>query len=90
MSVDFPTHIGRRMHWILVLESGKVHAARIYSRSTYDSLVMFDDSEEEEDEEGESSAAAETLNLLSRTTSSAARPTTSPRSAPELSRDDDW
>ena len=35
MSVDFPTRIGRRMHWILVLESGKVHAARIYSRSTY-------------------------------------------------------
>ena len=29
VSVDFPTRIGRRMHWILVLESGKVHAARI-------------------------------------------------------------
>ena len=34
--------------------------------------------------------AAETLNLLARTTSSAARPATSPRSAPKLSRDDDW
>ena len=33
--MDFPTRIGRRMHWILVLESGKVHAARIYSSSTY-------------------------------------------------------
>ena len=29
VSEDFPTRIGRRMHWILVLESGKVHAARI-------------------------------------------------------------
>ena len=55
----------------------------------HDSLILPDDSEEEEDEEGDSSAA-ETLNLLSRTTSSAARPATSPRSAPELSRDDDW
>ena len=56
----------------------------------HDSLIMVDDSEEEEDEEGESSVAAETLNLLSRTTSSAARAATSPRSAPEMSRDDDW
>eukprot|EP01048_Picozoa_sp_COSAG05_P001003 COSAG05_NODE_32_length_28165_cov_450.666714_2_plen_104_part_00 len=35
VSVDFPTRTGRRMHWILVLESGMVHDARIYSRSTY-------------------------------------------------------
>ena len=35
VSVDFPTRTGRRMHWILVLESGKVHAARIYSNSDY-------------------------------------------------------
>ena len=55
----------------------------------HDSLILPDDSEEEEDEEGDSSAA-ETLNLLSRTISSAARPATSPRSAPELSSDDDW
>ena len=53
-------------------------------------MVMFDESEEGVDEDGENSAVAETLNLLSRTTSSAARPATSPRSAPELSRDDDW
>ena len=45
---------------------------------------------QEVDEEGENSVAAETLNLLSRTISNAARPATSPRSAPELSRDDDW
>ena len=56
----------------------------------HDSLILPDDSEEEVDEEGENSAAAETLNLLSRTISSAARPATSPRSAPELTRDDDW
>ena len=35
MFVDFPTRTGRRMHWILVLESCKMHAARIFSRSTY-------------------------------------------------------
>ena len=65
-----------------------VVASRALQR--HDSLILPDESEEEVDEEGGNSAVAKTLNLLSRTTSSAARPATSPRSAPALSRDDDW